>query len=160
VRARLGPQRQRQVDAPRDAARRRGARRGKPRDRAGDRRRHARATARGLRRGRAAAGTLSLSRRPAGEEARTLLAKFGLGAGHIARPCSTLSPGERTRAHLTELQARRVNLLVLDEPTNHLDLEAAEQLEAALESYEGTVVLVTHDRRFLERFGATRTIAL
>jgi ATPase subunit of ABC transporter with duplicated ATPase domains len=94
------------------------------------------------------------------EEARTLLAKFGLGAGHIARPCSTLSPGERTRAHLTELQARRVNLLVLDEPTNHLDLEAAEQLEAALESYEGTVVLVTHDRRFLERFGATRTIAL
>jgi ATPase subunit of ABC transporter with duplicated ATPase domains len=94
------------------------------------------------------------------EEARTLLAKFGLGADHIGRACSTLSPGERTRAHLAELQARRVNLLVLDEPTNHLDLEAVEQLEAALADYDGTVVLVTHDRRFLERFGATRTIEL
>jgi ATPase subunit of ABC transporter with duplicated ATPase domains len=94
------------------------------------------------------------------EEARTLLAKFGLGADHIGRACTSLSPGERTRAHLAELQARRVNLLVLDEPTNHLDLEAVEQLEVALADYDGTVVLVTHDRRFLERFGATRTIAL
>ena len=51
-------------------------------------------------------------------------------------------------------------MLVLDEPTNHLDLEAVEQLETALEGYDGTVVLVTHDRRFLARFGATRTIAL
>src|SRR5207302_1752569 len=93
-------------------------------------------------------------------EARTLLAKFGLGAEHIGRSGASLSPGERTRALLAELQARRVNLLVLDEPTNHLDLEAVEQLEAALETYTGTVVLVTHDRRFLERFGATRTIAL
>jgi len=96
---------------------------------------------------------------PAGE-ARTLLAKFGLGADHVHRACSSLSPGERTRAHLAELQACRVNLLVLDEPTNHLDLEAVEQLESALQDYDGTVVLVTHDRRFLERFGATRTIAL
>ena len=59
-------------------------------------------------------------------DARTLLAKFGLAADHIGRPCSTLSPGERTRAHLAELQAAGVNLLVLDEPTNHLDLEAVE----------------------------------
>jgi ATPase subunit of ABC transporter with duplicated ATPase domains len=94
------------------------------------------------------------------EDARTLLAKFGLGPEHIGRVGSSLSPGERTRAHLAELQARRVNLLVLDEPTNHLDLEAVEQLEAALRDYDGTVVLVTHDRRFLERFGATRTISL
>ena len=94
------------------------------------------------------------------EEARTLLAKFGLGAEHIGRACSSLSPGERTRAHLAELQARGVNLLVLDEPTNHLDLEAVEQLEAALQGYDGAVVLVTHDRRFIERFGATRTIQL
>jgi len=94
------------------------------------------------------------------EEGRTLLAKFGLGADHVGRPSSSLSPGERTRAHLAELQARRVNLLVLDEPTNHLDLEAVEQLESALQGYDGTVVLVTHDRRFIERFGATRTIAL
>jgi ATPase subunit of ABC transporter with duplicated ATPase domains len=94
------------------------------------------------------------------EEARTLLAKFGLGADHVRRPSSSLSPGERTRAHLAELQARRVNLLVLDEPTNHLDLEAVEQLESALQDYDGTVVLVTHDRRFIDCFGATRTIAL
>jgi ATPase subunit of ABC transporter with duplicated ATPase domains len=94
------------------------------------------------------------------EEARALLAKFGLGAEHVHRRCSSLSPGERTRAHLAELQARRVNLLVLDEPTNHLDLEAVEQLESALRGYDGTVVLVTHDRRFIERFGATRTVRL
>jgi ATPase subunit of ABC transporter with duplicated ATPase domains len=94
------------------------------------------------------------------EEARTLLAKFGLGAEHIGRACSSLSPGERTRAHLAELQARGVNLLVLDEPTNHLDLDAVEQLEAALQGYDGAVVLVTHDRRFIDRFGATRTIRL
>src|SRR4051812_25060569 len=55
----------------------------------------------------------------ASEEARTLLAKFGLGAGHIGRAAVSLSPGERTRAQLAELQARRVNFLVLDEPTNH-----------------------------------------
>jgi ATPase subunit of ABC transporter with duplicated ATPase domains len=96
----------------------------------------------------------------AGEDARTLLAKFGLGADHVRRPCSSLSPGERTRAHLAELQARAVNLLVLDEPTNHLDLEAVEQLEGALARFEGTIVVVSHDRRFLEALVPTRTIAL
>ena len=94
------------------------------------------------------------------EDTRTLLAKFGLGADDVGRACATLSPGERTRAHLAELQARRVNLIVLDEPTNHLDLEAVEQLEAALASYAGTLVVVSHDRRFLERIAPTRTIAL
>ena len=96
----------------------------------------------------------------AAEPARTLLAKFGLGADHVGRPCSTLSPGERTRTHLAELQARRVNLLALDEPTNHLDLEAVEQLESALDAYDGTLVLISHDRRFLERVGPTREIPL
>jgi ATPase subunit of ABC transporter with duplicated ATPase domains len=94
------------------------------------------------------------------EPARTLLAKFGLGAEHVHRSCDTLSPGERTRAHLAELQARGVNVLVLDEPTNHLDLEAIEQLEQALERYEGTLVVVSHDRRFLEAVAPTRAIAL
>jgi ATPase subunit of ABC transporter with duplicated ATPase domains len=93
-------------------------------------------------------------------EARTLLAKFGLGADHVARPCSSLSPGERTRAHLAELQARKVNVLVLDEPTNHLDLEAVEQLERALVDFDGTLVVVSHDRRFLEGIAPTRSIAL
>ena len=83
-------------------------------------------------------------------EVRTLLAKFGLRADHVGRPSQELSPGERTRAALALLQARGVNLLVLDEPTNHLDLPAIDQLEQALESYEGTLLLVTHDRRMLE----------
>ncbi len=82
-------------------------------------------------------------------EVRTLLAKFGLRAAHVPRPAATLSPGERTRAALALLQARGVNLLVLDEPTNHLDLAAIEQLESALASYPGTLLLVTHDRRML-----------
>ncbi len=83
-------------------------------------------------------------------EVRTLLAKFGLKADHVSRPVDELSPGERTRAGLALLQARGVNVLVLDEPTNHLDLAAIEQLEQALESYDGTLLLVTHDRRMLE----------
>jgi ATPase subunit of ABC transporter with duplicated ATPase domains len=94
------------------------------------------------------------------EEARTLLAKFGLGANDVLRPARTLSPGERTRAQLALLAAQGVNCLILDEPTNHLDLPAIEELEAALAGYAGTVVLVTHDRRLLERFGATREVAL
>jgi ATPase subunit of ABC transporter with duplicated ATPase domains len=93
-------------------------------------------------------------------DARTLLAKFGLGAAHAMRPWSTLSPGERTRAHLARLQARHVNLLLLDEPTNHLDLEAVEQLEIALRSYRGTLVVVTHDLSFLNAIEPTRELAL
>ncbi len=89
-------------------------------------------------------------------EVRTLLAKFGLGSDHVNRPASSLSPGERTRAALALLQARGVNLLVLDEPTNHLDLPAIEQLEEALESFDGTVLLVTHDRRMLDTVRITR----
>ncbi len=93
-------------------------------------------------------------------DARTLLAKFGLGADDVCRPSASLSPGERTRAHLAELQARGVNLLVLDEPTNHLDVEAVEQLEAALAEYDGTIVVVSHDRRFLERVAPSREVRL
>ncbi len=74
------------------------------------------------------------------------------------RPATSLSPGERTRAALALLQGRGVNLLVLDEPTNHLDLPAIEQLESALESYTGTLLLVTHDRRMLEAVRTTRRI--
>ncbi|MGW5974917.1 ABC-F family ATP-binding cassette domain-containing protein [Streptomyces sp. NPDC055185] len=91
-------------------------------------------------------------------EIRTLLAKFGLKADQVMRPAVTLSPGERTRAALALLQGRGVNLLVLDEPTNHLDLPAIEQLEAALDSYEGTLLLVTHDRRMLDAVHVTRRL--
>ena len=89
-------------------------------------------------------------------EVRTLLAKFGLGVHHVGRPAGSLSPGERTRAALALLQARGVNLLVLDEPTNHLDLPAIEQLEDAMESFDGTILLVTHDRRMLDTVRLTR----
>jgi ATPase subunit of ABC transporter with duplicated ATPase domains len=93
-------------------------------------------------------------------DARTLLAKFGLVGAHVDRPAATLSPGERTRAAMALLMATGTNLLVLDEPTNHLDLPAIEQLEQAVEAFAGTVLLITHDRVFLEHFRATRRIEL
>ncbi len=92
------------------------------------------------------------------QEARSLLAKFGLSADHVVRAASTLSPGERTRAVLALLMARGVNCLVLDEPTNHLDLTAIEQLEDALEGYDGTLLLVTHDRRLLDTVALDRVL--
>ncbi len=91
---------------------------------------------------------------------RALLAKFGLGDDHVARPTASLSPGERTRATLAALMAVRVNFLVLDEPTNHLDLPAIEQLEEALGAFDGTVLLVTHDRRLLDAVKLDRTVSL
>jgi len=93
-------------------------------------------------------------------ESRTLLAKFGLRAGHVDRPTRSLSPGERTRLVLALLMARGVNCLVLDEPTNHLDLPAIEQLEAALETFPGTVLLVSHDRTLLSNLRRTRTVEM
>jgi ATPase subunit of ABC transporter with duplicated ATPase domains len=93
-------------------------------------------------------------------EARTLLAKFGLVGPHVERPTSSLSPGERTRGALALMMANGANLLVLDEPTNHLDLPAIEQLEQALDTFAGTVILVTHDRELLERVRLTRTVRL
>jgi ATPase subunit of ABC transporter with duplicated ATPase domains len=95
-----------------------------------------------------------------GETARTLLAKFDLGAVDVDRRSASLSAGERTRATVALLAARGVNCLVLDEPTNHLDVEAIEELERGLAGYDGTVILVTHDRRFLEAFDPGRTIEL
>ena len=90
-------------------------------------------------------------------DVRTLLAKFGLRADHVERPVDELSPGERTRAGLALLQACGTNVLVLDEPTNHLDLPAIEQLEQALESYDGALLLVTHDRRMLQNVRLDRS---
>ncbi|RYC07150.1 ABC-F family ATP-binding cassette domain-containing protein [Nocardioides zhouii] len=83
-------------------------------------------------------------------EVRTLLAKFGLKADQVTSLVGRLSAGERTRAAMALLQARGINLLVLDEPTNHLDLPAIQQLEEALASYAGALLLVSHDRRLLE----------
>jgi ATPase subunit of ABC transporter with duplicated ATPase domains len=93
-------------------------------------------------------------------DARSTLAKFGLGAEHVARPARSLSPGERTRASLALLSSRGVNCLVLDEPTNHLDLPAIEQLESALSNYAGTLLLVTHDRELLEAVSVSRRVEI
>ena len=90
-------------------------------------------------------------------DVRTLLAKFGLRSDHVERQIDELSPGERTRAGLALLQACGTNVLVLDEPTNHLDLAAIEQLEQALESYDGALLLVTHDRRMLANVRVDRS---
>ncbi len=93
-------------------------------------------------------------------DARTLLAKFGIGAEHVNRPAESLSPGERTRLVLALLMAKGSNCLVLDEPTNHLDMPAIEQLEQAVETFAGTVLLVSHDRSLLTNVRRTRTIVL
>ncbi len=92
------------------------------------------------------------------EEARSTLAKFDLGVDAVHRPVEQLSPGERTRALLAVLMSRGTNCLVLDEPTNHLDIEAIEQLESALDGYDGTLVVVTHDRWLLESLHVTRRL--
>jgi ATPase subunit of ABC transporter with duplicated ATPase domains len=91
------------------------------------------------------------------EEARSTLAKFGLGADHVNRRPAALSPGERTRALLAALMATGTNCLVFDEPTNHLDLPAIEQLEEALERFDGTLLVVSHDRWLLETLTVNRT---
>jgi len=90
-------------------------------------------------------------------DVRTLLAKFGLRAEHVERAVDELSPGERTRAGLALLQACGTNVLILDEPTNHLDLAAIEQLEQALDTYDGALLLVTHDRRMLQNVRLDRS---
>ena len=94
------------------------------------------------------------------DHARSQLAKFGLDADAVQRPSSSLSPGERTRAELAAFAALGVNFLVLDEPTNHLDLPAIEQLESALGSFGGTLLLVSHDRRLLESVSVSRRVYL
>ena len=94
------------------------------------------------------------------EEARSTLAKFGLTAAHASRPVGGLSPGERTRAQLAELMVTGTNCLVLDEPTNHLDLPAIEQIEEALDSFNGTLLLVTHDRWLLETVKFDRVLEI
>jgi ATPase subunit of ABC transporter with duplicated ATPase domains len=83
-------------------------------------------------------------------DVRALLAKFGLGADRLDVAVGLLSPGERTRAGLAVIGSRGANVLVMDEPTNHLDLPAIEQVEAALDQFDGTILLVSHDRRLID----------
>ena len=92
--------------------------------------------------------------------ARGALAAFGLGADQAERSAATLSPGERTRAELAVLGARRAALLVLDEPTNHLDVASLEVLERALDGWPGGLVVATHDARLREALELTEVVEM
>jgi ATP-binding cassette subfamily F protein 3 len=87
------------------------------------------------------------------------LGRFGFSGDEVLRRAETLSGGERARVALAMMMLQKANLLILDEPTNHLDVESIEALEDALESYEGTVLLVSHDRALLRAL-ATQVWAL
>lgn len=82
---------------------------------------------------------------------RDLLGRFGLMGDQVYQMVGALSGGEKSRAALAKLVAQGVNVLVLDEPTNHLDLWACDALEQALLEFEGTCIVVSHDRYFLNR---------
>jgi ATP-binding cassette subfamily F protein 3 len=85
------------------------------------------------------------------EQAVALLGKFLFTYEQMRQPVRTLSGGERSRLQLVLLMLGNANCLVLDEPTNHLDIDSAEVLEGALEQYDGTVIVISHDRYFLDR---------
>jgi len=89
-----------------------------------------------------------------------MASKFGFKAEEIDKQIGSLSPGGRSRLLFALFTALSVNVLILDEPTNHLDLEALEALEVVVVNYQGTIILVSHDRYFLEKYNPTDTYVL
>src|SRR4029453_15116520 len=92
-------------------------------------------------------------------EARSLLGQFLFSGEAAEKPLDGLSGGERRRLSLAILVHSGANVLILDEPTNHLDLESREALEAALQAFPGSLLLISHDRALLDAVG-TRTVAV
>jgi pleuromutilin/lincosamide/streptogramin A transport system ATP-binding/permease protein len=93
-------------------------------------------------------------------EARKLLNRFRITTEDIKKHISLLSPGEYSRLIIAELVAIKPNCIILDEPSNHLDLEAIEELETGLKEYKGTLIVVSHDRYFVEKIGLNKTFDL
>lgn len=92
--------------------------------------------------------------------ARRLLNRFRITTEDIKKPISLLSPGEYSRLIVAELIAIRPNCIILDEPSNHLDLEVIEELESGLKEYSGTLIVVSHDRFFVERLNLNKVFDL
>ena len=89
-----------------------------------------------------------------------LLIRFGIKKDSLVVPARDLSGGERMKVLLASVAANRANLLIMDEPTNNLDIPTVEAVESALENYSGAILLVSHDREFVEAVNPEQKISL